>query len=107
MKKLLIINALGGNLENLDSNQYEDIANLDISDLRGNHLLEALHDAWAHIQENEIGDVLFIAKNELYGYLTQLFYIIRAQNTFCQAYIVPMRYQKDIEKEVFLLKVLC
>lgn len=104
MKKLLIINALGVNLENLDSNQYEDVANLDISDLQGNNLLEALYDSWAYILENEIKDVVFIAKNESYGDLTELFYMISTRNTFCQTYIVPMRHQKDMDKEVFLVE---
>lgn len=94
----------GGNLENLDSKQYEDVANLNISDLHGNDLLETLHDSWAYLLENEIKDVLFIARNELYGYLTELFYIISKGNTSYQMYIVPMRYQKDIEKEVFLVE---
>ncbi|MDE7223491.1 MAG: radical SAM protein [Acetatifactor sp.] len=99
MKKLLMINEFQTKLV---SNTYTEILNFDISNLDSDSLVEALFQSYSYVLENKIEDVVFIARNEVYGDLTELFYTMvtfaRGELPF-QTYVIPERYLKAIEKE--------
>lgn len=109
MKKLVVINEFENRVI---SNEYDDIINVNITDISNmgmEPLKNLLLEIYDYIFENSVDDVVFMAKNERYCYLTELFYIIRGiknggeRGTF-SIYIVPEKYLKRLQKENLIIE---
>lgn len=55
------------------SNKYSDLACLNIAEMDEDSLIQAFLDVYDYILTNHVDDVVFIAKNEKYSALTELF----------------------------------
>lgn len=86
------------------SNKYSDLACLNIAEMDKDSLIQAFLDVYDYILTNHVDDVVFIAKNEKYSALTELFKKIHGGVYRFGIYIVPERFLKNICQENLMIE---